>query len=140
MRKVVLKETKDYQAIAKMDAILFPIDYPIENWEVYTWFLGTCNKIPVCYCGVRKMDEFGYLNRTGVLPSFQGKGLQKRMIRKRIQWCKARNLTDVISSTSCDNAGSMINLIRCGFLPYTPEEGWMSEDSVYWKKSICPKQ
>ena len=115
-----------------MDAILFPEDDPIENWRTYTWWIGTVDDVPICYCGLQLLEDYAYMVRSGVLAEYQGQGLQKKMIKRRLEYCTKKGINKVVTDTVCDNPASMNSLISSGFKVYEPAEGWRGEGTVYW--------
>ena len=127
-----LIQTTDYQAIAAMDAVLFPGDTPVEGWENITWWIGMEKGVPVCYCGVKDYSDYAYLNRAGVMPSHRGQGFQRRMIATRLKWAKDRKLS-AISDTTIWNVRSSNNLIRAGFKLFNPSVPWGGEEAIYWR-------
>ena len=134
--RITLKESTDYQLIAWMDAQLFPSDFPITRWDSTKWWVGYYKGAPVCYCGIIEVADidFGYFNRAGVLPEAQGYGIQRKMIKKRIEYARKCGWTHVITDTCNDNVASINNLIKCGFKTYLPQELWGNDSTVYWIK------
>lgn len=103
------------------------------------WWLGFDGKHAVAFAGmspsVQWMDT-GYMTLSGVLAAYRGRGLQKRLIQRRIEKAKQLKWKTVVTETIHDNAPSMNNLIACGFRPYTPKKPWGNEGAVYWRKHI----
>lgn len=140
MSDIKFKRTTDYQSLVWMDSQLFPSDYPLSEFENTVWWIGTLDGLPMCYCGIKEIDEeYAYLNRAGVLKEFQGMGLQRRMIRIREKYAKREGFKWVITSTVRENYVSSNNLIRCGFLLYGPEDEWMGDDAFYFRKGLTLK-
>jgi GNAT superfamily N-acetyltransferase len=137
LMRLTLKQTTDYQAIAQMDSVLFSDDHPVESWNSHIWWIGYVAGKPVCYCSIKDEGSgIAYLSRSGVIPSYRGNGFQKRMIRKREDWCKTNNIVSVISDTAYWNSTSINSLIRCGYRVYTPVIPWSNETQLYWIKRI----
>ena len=133
-----LYETKAYQRIALMDSQLFHHDYPVVDWNECIWFIGIENGVDVCYCGVKMYDNVAYLSRAGVMPLARGKGYQKKMIDRRLDYVKKQGVTRVVTDTIAGNTASNNNLIRSGFKMYDPgANGWKTPHSslIYWEKS-----
>lgn len=67
--------------------------------------------------------EYGilFLSRAGVIWKARGKGLQKRLIRVRLNYAKSHEFKQAITYTSIDNIASFVNLLKCKFKPYIPE-------------------
>ncbi len=76
-----------------------------------------------------------YLSRAGVLPHARGGGLQKRLIRARVNYAKKLPARGVVTYTR-DNPPSMNSLISEGFKTYHPSSPWAADDAVYWFKDI----
>lgn len=133
-----LFQTEQYQRIAAMDATLFRDDHPIEDWADNVWWIGIEGGKDVAYCGIKRLDEdIAYLSRAGVLASHQGKGLQKKMIRKRLDWAKAAGCRWVITDTVHDNPASVNSLISLGFRQFIPQYQWKDGAlTLYWRKEL----
>lgn len=128
-----VKIDEDFQLIAKMDAIAFPTDLPIEGWEETHWWVGYVDGKPACYCGLSKINRStGYLKRAGVLPKFRGRGLQVKMIRKRIAYAKKLRLRSIVTDTSVSNFISSNNLIKCKFRIFMPTTPWTEDTQICW--------
>lgn len=131
--KITLKSTERYQEIAYLDSQLFPEDEPIENWQNSEWWIGYHKGEIISYCSLKCMGDYVYLNRAGVLDEFQGNGIQKKMIKKRLDWCKANNIKYAITYTSHLNSASINSLIGMGFKAYRPNNMWAGSEFLYWK-------
>jgi GNAT superfamily N-acetyltransferase len=83
---------------------------------------------------VRWMDTI-YLCRAGVVPAFRGKGLQKRLIRARINKAKKLGYKWVITDTT-DNPASSNSLIGHGFKLFEPTKPWSFSNSLYFRLKI----
>jgi len=76
-----------------------------------------------------------YLSRAGVAEAYQGKGLQKRLIRVRLAHAKRVGSPIAITYTY-KNPASANNLIACGFRSYLPHYKWGGKHSDYWRKKL----
>lgn len=76
-----------------------------------------------------------YLSRSGILPAYRGKGLQKRLIRTRLAWARKAGYKLAVSDTT-DNGPSANNLIACGFKVYTPPVQYAYARTIYWKRRL----
>ncbi len=79
----------------------------------------------------------GYLAWARVFPGARGKGLQRRLVRARVAWCRAQGALQVVTYTAPHNAPSMVNLIRSGFLPWDPVTPWFGTSWVYWRLPLA---
>jgi GNAT superfamily N-acetyltransferase len=102
------------------------------------WWLAYANDVAVGYACMRdaKSEEnAAFLAIAGVVPEHRGKGLQRRLIRVRVQ--KARRLMKrAVISYTMDNAPSGNNLIACGFRLYDPDKRWEGGDVTYWRRQF----
>ena len=102
-------------------------------WILYTEsgnLAGFCGMVP----STRWIDCM-YLCRAGVLNAHRGHGLQKKLIRVRLQKARALGMNWVISDTY-DNPASANNLIGSGFKMFNPTEPWGAKGTLYWRKKI----
>lgn len=73
-----------------------------------------------------------FLSRSGVLAKYRGKRIHERIIKVRIRDARRRKFKSVITYTAKENHASVNNLIRCGFLSYTPADKYVGDDFNYW--------
>ena len=93
----------------------------------------------VGYAGARPAwPGVAYLSRSGVAEAHRGNGIQKRLIRARVQWARRvmPNTTHCATYTAPHNAPSMRALITCGFRPYEPVTEYAGPHAVYWRKVL----
>lgn len=82
-------------------------------------------------------DRSGWhLRMTGTLPEYQGRGIQRRMIRARVAFARENGARVIRTYTRPDNAESMRGLMACGFKPYRPDDPYRGEGFVYWKRDL----
>lgn len=80
-------------------------------------------------------DDTFYLNRSRVSPEHRGYGLQRRLIKARVD--RARELGgEYATSDTYMNPPSTNNLIACGFKAYQPKDPWRGEGTVYWRLKL----
>ena len=147
IRSVNVADEAVRQGINSMIAECFaPTDWQTDRLpKVKTgyWWVAFQGKTPVGFACIRpsiRWSDTGYLAVSGVLKTWRGKGLQKRLIRKRIAFARDQGWHTVISDTMHDNPGSMRALTSCGFKPYNPSVRWGDGDhAVYWIRSTEPK-
>jgi GNAT superfamily N-acetyltransferase len=140
MTTLRLERSFDLEVIEKLNRKILPRD-PLgaeltESW----WWVMNDGRRPVGFCGARPLEaepKVWFLSRSGLLPAYRGRGLQRRLIRAR-ERC-ARSLdgdgTWMITYTVVDNPASSNNLIRCGYQLYTPDWRWAG-GSLYWRRAL----
>lgn len=118
-----------------MDNVCFPEDTSFHNDDDYHWWVAyRSDGVPVAYAGMRvqawRDDPTPgagreivrvKFTRCGVLPGHRGLGLQRKLIRARLEWCRRRAVSSgahitVDTYTSVDNEHSQRNLEACGFV------------------------
>lgn len=88
-----------------------------------------------CLSPSQQMEDGIYLGRCGVLKAYRGYGIQRQMIRLRVQWARRHEYRWAVSDTT-DNIPSANNLISCGFRLYTPKIAYSFARSLYWRKRL----
>lgn len=120
-----------------LQAACLPGDTP-HNIDVGWWWLAEDGDNAVGFAGmvqsVRWMDTV-YLCRSGVVPSAQGHGLQKRMIAVRAAHARKLGYRWMITDTT-DNPASANSLISCGFKLFQPSAPWGFKHSLYWRRKL----
>lgn len=138
-RKVDATEEEVREDIDYLDRLCFaPTDAKVEI-EPGAWWLTYDGERPVAYAGVRRSAQWldwGYLMRAGVDPEYRGRGLQRKLIRTRVKFARARGWHGLITDTSYDNIRSSNNLIAEGFKLFRPRELWAFSNSLYWIKTL----
>lgn len=128
---------RDLVHIPVLDRSCFPDDerIPVQDSE---WWLVWYDGRPVGYAGFMKLDRYvGYLSRAGVLNLARGKGLQKRLIYKRLAYARSLGLRKAITYTLYDNWPSINSLISTGFKVYEPSYAWVGREKViYWLRNL----
>jgi GNAT superfamily N-acetyltransferase len=104
------------------------------------WWFIAFNELsePVAFAGMvpsARWSDCVYFCRAGVLPAFQGRGLQKRLIRARLRTAKALGMNWAVSDTY-DNPASANSLIATGFKMFEPTVPWGARRTLYWRHRI----
>jgi len=118
------------QQIAKIDATVCPTTIPIDDWAECDWYVAYIDGEIAGFSCKKELGEVTYLKRSGVLPKYRGRGIQKKMIERRI---KDAESSYVITYTMPWNIISSNNLIKKGFMLYSPETEWAGDDVLYFK-------
>lgn len=106
--------------------------------QTHLW-LASEDGSPIAFASLTEypdQPDTAFLSLSGVIPSARGKGLQKKLIKKREALCKKLGKTRIISYASYDNIYSANNLIRCGYRLYQPEWEWAVKHAYYFQKKI----
>lgn len=132
-----IRPTTSIRRFAALDARLFPDDAP-PAYEGQNWFLGTHKGDVACYAGYRLIDDgkTAFLTRAGVSPPYQGKGLQKKLIKARLRHAKEAGAEQAITYVIHENVASLNSLIAVGFSFYEPEEAYDGGPFLYLRKKL----
>ena len=116
---------------------ILPSDTPADTTTGYWWVLeDQCR--PIGFAGLQASTKYlgvGYLCRAGVVKDWRGKGLQKRLIRVRVNKAKALGWQWLMTDTY-NNPASANSLIACGFQTFTPSQPWGMDGAIYWRKRL----
>jgi len=115
-----------------------PHDEPIEIDRGHWWVATTKEGKPVGFAGLIRSYHWvnaGYMCRAGVIPSYQGYGLQKRLIQARVRKARSLNWEWLVTDTT-DNPASANSLIAMGFKLYEPSKPWGFKNSLYWRLNV----
>lgn len=88
-----------------------------------------------CLSPSQQLEDGIYLGRCGVGKAYRGRGIQRQMIRLRVQWARRHGYKWAVSDTT-DNVPSANNLISCGFRLYTPKIPYSFARALYWRKRL----
>ena len=126
------------QLLTLLQKTCLPADkiYPITQgyWHV----IYSQNGEAVGFGGIvpsTRWSDTMYLCRAGVVPTHQGQGLQKRLIRQRLKVAKRLGMDWVITDTN-ENPASANSLIAMGFKMFDPSKPWGFKTALYWKYRI----
>jgi GNAT superfamily N-acetyltransferase len=138
VRKVDTRNPEVLATLKYLQKECLPSDIPHAVNRGHWWIAYVDDIIPVGFAGMVRSVNFsdaGYLCRAGVLGKYQGKGIQKRMIKSRETYAKKLGWKWLITDTR-QNPASANSLISCGFRMYTPSNPWADIKTVYWRKSL----
>ena len=126
----------DFELLEELNKLIFDDETFEPDFETGIWWIATHKDEAIGYAGLEQEWDYGYLCRVGILPSFRGKGLQKKFIRVREREARKLKLTYLVTDTRPGNYPSMNSLICCGFKIFKPENPWSFDDQLYWKKDL----
>ena len=138
IRQVDARDPEIKETLLRMQRECLPGDVPMPPQSGFWWICYTEHGIPAAFCSLHASIRWaltGYLSRSGVLPKYQGQGLQKRMIRVREAKARRMGWKWLISDTS-QNPASANSLIACGFKMYEPSRPYGLSTAVYWRKAL----
>jgi len=139
-RTIKATKPKHFEIIKDLDKKIMPDDYRV-NIEGGDWWITYYKGEPVAFAGVAIVVDVGYgfLRRAGVLEAHRGKGLQKRLIKVRLNHLKKRKIAIALTYTVLDNPASANSLISLGFKLYVPSELYVGPNVLYFKKTKIVK-
>jgi GNAT superfamily N-acetyltransferase len=82
-----------------------------------------------------RWGDCGYLCRSGVIRSYRGKGIQKKLIKARERKARSLGWNWLITDTY-SNPPSSNSLISCGFKLFEPTNPWGAKGTLYWRKHL----
>ena len=138
VKQIDLRKNEYVTLLMYLQKQCLPGDKPMKIDRGHWWIAYTEDGKPVGFAGMVRSAQWidtGYMCRAGVLPEYQGHGLQKKLIRVRIQKAKKLNWAWLITDTT-DNPASANSLISMGFRMYTPSYPWAWKHSCYWRLKI----
>ena len=115
-----------------------PYDKPYNTLSGYWWIATTADNVDCGFGGLVnsvRWSDCGYLCRAGVVPNSRGQGLQKKLIRVRVNKAKALGWNWLVTDTH-DNPASANSLIACGFKMFEPSSPWGARGTLYWRKKL----
>lgn len=113
-----------------------------DHWpgDDHTYWALNDGKSPVGLTSAVFRPEKGYvyLSYAIIIPILKVKGLQRRLIRHRLNWGKRQGAIYAVTYTLPDNYPSMINLLRCGFQFAKEPRGWLGYGPTvqYFEKQL----
>lgn len=141
IKYVDLRKPENRTVLAYLQKKCLPYDRPHPTDFGHWWIVYLEDGRPIGFAGMRRSHQWidaGYLCRAGVLPEYQGFGLQKRLIDVRIRKARSLNWVWLITDTT-DNPASANSLIAKGFKMYEPSIPWAYKHSLYWRLQIGGK-
>ena len=140
IRRIDTTKGPNAELVSKLQAQILPCDTLAAVDTGYWWVAYFDNQLAGFCALVRtpRWTDAGYLIRAGVLPTYRGKGIQKKLIRVRERKARSLGWKWLISDTY-NNPASTNNLIACGFKMYLPTKFYAGEGTIYWRKKLGEK-
>lgn len=127
----------DPQVIDSLHREIFPED-DNDDLPNTAWVVKDAQGALSGFCTVREarqLPDCAFLTRAGVSACARGNGLQRRMIRTRLNWARRKGYKYAITYTTWENYSSMVNLLKCGFRVYAPDVDYAG-DVMYFRKEL----
>lgn len=130
-----LRRTDDISQILILHAKCFPGD-DIEPADAH-WILWDEGKaVGFCSGACLQKENGSFLSRVGVVQGYQGKGLQRRLVRAYLAWSKKQGHKFSVTYTLFSNWKSIVNLLKCGYTFYAPACNWAGEGVHYFYREL----
>jgi RimJ/RimL family protein N-acetyltransferase len=128
-------------AVAKLDRILFEADPPSELDNRWWWVVRNGKGHPIAFAGMRACKHesnsgLALMTRAGVLPSYQGRGIHKSLIKSRVSYAKRKGFKQVVAYVLNKNYASCNALAACGFKLYQPQSDYAGSEAFYYRKVL----
>lgn len=121
----------------------FASDAHVPNFSRGHWWIAYCGSLLVGFAGLADSHSapgYGYLKRSGVLPQYRGRRLQRRLITARERWARGHGLLGLVTDTT-ENPASANSLIGRGYRIYEPKKPWTRwKQTIYWHKRFQRKE
>lgn len=127
--------------VATLDSLLFESDEPVKPEGSWWWLIRDGRGKAIAFAGLRACQYeanrgLAYMVRAGVRTKHRGKGLQKLLIRARVQLAKRKGFKEIVTYVMDWNLASANNLIACGFRLYTPASKYGGSKALYFRKAL----
>lgn len=132
---ISIERCRDAELIVTLHQDLLPSD-EIPEWDA-AWVAWEEDR--AVGFATAKLADAGtamFLQRSGVRPVARGQGLQRRLIRVRERWARARGIRRSVTYTTYENHPSITNLIRSGYRFYTPDWKWAGDSHYFWRRLV----
>ncbi len=131
-----ITQLDDLEDARELHALAFPEDLWPGDDHTY-WVARDGKTLLGMASAVHRPDEkYVYLSRCAVVQSAQGRGVGRRLIRARVKWAVAEGAAEAITYVSLKNYPSLLNLLKCGFQLYEPDEPYVGQNWHYLRKSL----
>ena len=141
---IQIRKTTNLLLLRRLDAKLFGKDVDKLELADHVYWIAVCDDKIAGYAGLELDREdgtrFGYLCRAGVLKPFRGRGIQRLLIQARDEEARKRGYAMNITYTADWNHASANNLIKEGYLLYSPEWRYGIRGALYFRKSFKGKK
>ena len=137
IRQLNIRVSENRTVLMYLQSKCLPADKPMVVDSGH-WWVAYCEDKPAGFAALSRSSQWinaGYMCRAGVLPAYQGHGLQKRLIQARINKARSLNWEWLVTDTT-QNPASSNSLISMGFKLYEPTVAWGYKNSLYWRLNV----
>jgi RimJ/RimL family protein N-acetyltransferase len=134
-----LRRTEDVDEVKELHQLAFRADHWPGDDHIF-WIAKNPKGKPLGFCSAQYWPEHRgvYLSRAAVTLEARGSGLQRRMIRTRLNWSKREtDAVGVWTFAHIRNYESIVNLLKCGF-KFDPREHDPKYFAMYLKFANHP--
>jgi GNAT superfamily N-acetyltransferase len=124
------------QIIYDFDQEHFPecISSPLrDTFWLFVYYKDPSNIIAYSALDMNRKKDYYFLARSGVDEEHRGNGIQKYMIRSRIEYAKTISNKQIMTYTHPENIASMNSLISCDFRIFKPKYRFAGKNMIYWQ-------
>ena len=120
--KVTLRKVDDVEEAHEIHRLAFPCDHwPGDAHEYWIATDESGHVVGICSCVFWEDIQVVYLSRAAVIKRAQGYGLQRRMIRARVNWARQQGARFICTYCARKNYASMVSLLKSGFRFHVPK-------------------
>jgi len=136
-----LLPVKVEKEVLRLDKAIFAGSPKVELTDAWWWLVRNDEGKPIAFAGMRPaiMDchkGMAYMVRSGVIKSERGQGIQKKLIKARINLARRLGFSAVVTYVMDWNLASANSLIGCGFKLYKPKVQYYGKDVFYFRKAL----
>jgi len=133
--------SKVEKEVLRLDKTIFAGSPRVELQDAWWWLVRNEQGKPLAFAGIRPaiMDchkGMAYMVRSGVIKSKRGQGIQKKLIKARINLARRMGFSAVVTYVMDWNLASANSLIGCGFKLYKPKVAYYGKDVFYFRKVL----
>jgi len=133
--------SKVEKEVLRLDKTIFNGSPRVELQDAWWWLVRNEQGRPLAFAGMRPaiMDchkGMAYMVRSGVIKSERGQGIQKNLIKARINLARRMGFSAVVTYVMDWNLASANSLIGCGFKLYKPKVAYYGKDVFYFRKVL----
>lgn len=133
--KVQAAKPEDMDELKRLDSVCFP-NCGDEFTPNRKWWIVRNGKKIVAYAGAAYADGVCIFVRAWVGARYRKQGIHHKLIAARMRHAKRLECYRAVTYTVKDNTQSANNLVRRGFLLYTPSYVWAGREQLYFFKDI----